>query len=252
MTTWFHHDPASGRAGPFSTDILLARYRSRLINGDTLVWREGLPEWQPLQRAMADLDTALGPQDASMPPPLPTHVQAPAAGMPAANRPHAGMRRASAPKQGMSGCLIALIVAAVVAVPMLAILAAIALPAYRDYTIKAKVTQAIGQSRPIQDAIVEHVGRTRNCPSNGDAGFEEPGRFATPLVESVEVGTNAAGACAYALTLPFVRDNGQAATVVMAMGVANNEYVFEFDCQASTLDPLYRPASCRTSPEESR
>ena len=262
MSTWFHNDPAGGRLGPFTTEGLLERYRNRLIQGDTLVWREGLSEWLPLERVMADADRVLGAQ----PPPLPAQApMPPGMGQPSAHRHHPAAQtrpplpaqpggRAAAPrKQGMSGCLIALIVVAALAIPMMAILAAIALPAYRDYTVKAKVYQAIAQSVPVQEAIVAHVGRTGSCPADGDPGFEDSRRFATPLVTGVTLDTRAEdGACTYAMVLPFAGDASEPATAVMAMGVAQDRYVFEFDCQASTLRQNFQPASCRTHAEDSQ
>jgi type IV pilus assembly protein PilA len=256
MSNWFHHDPATGRNGPLSTDGLLERYRRRLVQADTLVWREGLPEWQTLERAMADLGTVLGPQDASVPPPLPAFTPAPAyapaMGAPAAQRPYPGMHAQAPQKKGMSGCLIALIVVAVLAVPMIAILAAIALPAYRDYTVKAKVAQAIGGSLPLQEAIIAHVGRNGACPSEGDTGFEDLSSFARPPVEAIELGVRADGACQFGMTLPQAGGGSTPGVAVMSLGVTHDAYAFEFDCEASTLAPLYLPATCRNIAEDSQ
>ena len=252
MNNWFHHDPATGRNGPFSTEQLLERYRQRLVQADTLVWREGLREWQPLERAMAELGSMLGPQDSSMPPPLPAYASAPAMMAPASDRLHPRMRTPRAQRQGMSGCLIALIVVAVLAVPVMAILAAIALPAYRDYTVKAKTMQAIAESRPLQDAIIDYFSRNGSCPSPGDAGFEDMRRFTSPLVESVNLGITEHGSCAYGLSLPFARNSVKSAVAVMVMSGRDGAYSFEFDCNASTLAEMQQPSICRNYPGDSR
>lgn len=251
MDNWFHHDPATGRNGPFSTGQLLERYRQRLLQADTLVWREGLREWQPLERAMAALDTVLGPQDSSMPPPLPAYASAPAMVASASDRFHPRTRTRSHQKQGMSGCLIALIVVAVLAVPMMAILAAIALPAYRDYTIKAKTVQAISQSRPLQNAVIDYFGSNGTCPSAGDPGFENMRRFTSPVVESVELGIDQNGVCAFVLSLHDAQHSGKSATAVMTMVAREDAYTFEFNCQASTLAEI-QPSACRDFSEDPR
>ena len=122
---------------------------------------------------------------------------------------------------------------------------------YQD--LKAKVHQAIAQSVPVQEAIVAHVGRTGSCPVDGDPGFEDPARFATPLVAAYTLDTRSEdGACTYAMALPFAGDPGDPATAVMAMGVAQDRYVFELDCQASTLRDNFLPATCRTHAEDSQ
>jgi type IV pilus assembly protein PilA len=251
MSNWFHHDPAVGRAGPFSTDALLERYRNRLIQSDTLVWREGLREWQPLQAALAELEILLGPQDSSRPPPLPAHVPDPAPAAPrtmqATRPPHGGMAAGVPQKKGMSGCLIALIVVAVLAVPMFAVLAAIALPAYRDYTVRAGMQQALGQSEPAQQALVAFLEQHQACPADGDEGFSDAARFATPAISAVSFGETEDGACAYAMTLrspaPLA---GQ--TAVVLLEVADDQYHFAYDCSEGSLAAERAPILCRTAP----
>ena len=57
------------RKGPLSIAEMLELLRSRTIAGDTLVWRKGFADWQPLRR------TELGAYSRDTPPPVvPTHV----------------------------------------------------------------------------------------------------------------------------------------------------------------------------------
>lgn len=148
MTDWFVHDPALGRVGPLSTDALRERYRQRRVQRDTLVWHAELPEWQPLDRVSDAVGIDDVVPDASLPPPLP----APGAALPRALPPGTagltGLRHAPPPRR-MSGCAIAAIVLAVVALPLLGILAAIALPAYQDYVERSRDAQGRLDDRPI-------------------------------------------------------------------------------------------------------
>lgn len=249
MINWFYHDPASGRMGPFSTQDLLDRHRTRMIQADTLVWHDAMREWQSLERAMAAQDTVLGPQDTSLPPPLPAH--APVSARPAHNgvAAHTARPVAARPeKKGMSGCLIALLIGGALGVVMLAMLAAIALPAYRDYTIKAKVMQAIQQSEPVQDAMVDFVNDQGRCPRDGDPGFDDPARFATPVIQSVELGVGSDGACAYAMALRGLGGDLDGSTAVVAMRDAGDHYEFEYECDAGTLPERFGPRTCSTAP----
>ena len=93
----------------------------------------------------------------SGPPPLPPRP-------PASVRPPDNTR--------MRGCLIAAVVAIGLSVPVVAILAAIALPAYRDYTARAGVAQALADSVPLQPRLVAFVDGHGRCPTNEDPGFE--------------------------------------------------------------------------------
>ena len=76
-----------------------------------------------------------------------------------------------APKKRMHGCLIALIVAACLMIPIVGILAAIAIPAYNDYLARAKVAQAMGEAMPLKWQVVEFHAEHERCPNNGDEGF---------------------------------------------------------------------------------
>ncbi len=70
MTQWYYADDARHRHGPHSAEELRAHYRQRRIRRDTLVWREGLSEWLPLERVAGEVDLD-GLPDASLPPPMP-------------------------------------------------------------------------------------------------------------------------------------------------------------------------------------
>ena len=217
MTDWFVHDPADGRVGPLSTDAVRERYRQRRIQRDTLVWHAGMREWQPLDRVsdVVGIDDVV--QDASLPPPLP-----PAS---AAHPRAAPQQASSAPiahvaptPRGLSGCAIAAIVLAVVSIPLLGILAAIALPAYQQYVERSRAAQVRPQDRPfdadrLEDAnalardlievavIAQPAGQTQ-CPS--DFEFESAQLRHPRLQGSVEDGwpvvtltEDAVGGCAY-------------------------------------------------------
>ena len=58
------------------------------------------------------------------------------------------------------------IVFLVLLIPVGGILAAIAIPAYHDYTIRAKVSQAIQETSSVQNSITEHAASTGYWPNN--------------------------------------------------------------------------------------
>lgn len=248
---WFYHAPGQGRVGPLSADELRARYRDRRLQRDTLVWRDGLPEWQPLERLMDELGLRDVVQDTRLPPPLPAVMPiamaplgAAAAGpsaRPGPSRP--GARNAPAP-QRMHGCLIALLVAAGLSVPMIAILAAIALPEYQKYTVRAKVAAAL---EPRGTALRLGIERGRSvlgrCPE--DAG--EAGVMDETAARGLRVGTLDDGRCAFEITLAGVDPQVDGRTV---MHVAPSAPGGDWDCTGGDLPAPFRPAACRgTAPE---
>ncbi|PZU27720.1 MAG: RDD family protein [Stenotrophomonas sp.] len=53
MSQWYYADAQRERHGPIEADALREKFRAGEIDLDTLVWREGMQQWQPLS-AIAD------------------------------------------------------------------------------------------------------------------------------------------------------------------------------------------------------
>ena len=240
---WYYHDPGQGRVGPLSADAMRTRYRERRIQQDTLFWREGMREWQPLERVSDQLELLGVQPDAALPPPLPPGPP-PGVGparyaSPVATAP-ATPGYTLPPRRGMSGCLIALIVAAVIAVPMLAIIAAIALPAYQDYTLRAKVAAQVEARAPsvkaaVAAAAAAHAGE---CPASAeDANL--------PPLPGVDFGT-VHGHCAFSIRIDDPNPKLAGRTVVFVAPLSPGA---EWDCTGGDLPARYRSQRCRPEPE---
>ena len=48
MTQWYYADASGQRHGPFSAEELESHVRHARLGAASLVWREGLQDWQPL------------------------------------------------------------------------------------------------------------------------------------------------------------------------------------------------------------
>lgn len=169
---WFYADAGGQQQEPVDAETLQRLWREGRIHAQTLLWREGMAGWQPLASLAAELpwvrDAALAPV---APPPLP------AAGVakPAARAGCAG-----------GGCAIAIVLGSFGALMILGVLAAIAIPAYQDYTHRAKVAVAIGSAASLKERVMADYRRLGDCPvdievdsSDVPAGFSEVwvGRF---------------------------------------------------------------------------
>lgn len=55
MSTWYFVDANHDRQGPVSGEELALAFRQGRIHRDTLVWRDGLPQWAALEHHLADL-----------------------------------------------------------------------------------------------------------------------------------------------------------------------------------------------------
>jgi uncharacterized RDD family membrane protein YckC len=143
-------------------------------------------------------------------------------------------------QRGLGGCGIAILVGGLLLglVFFVGILAAISLPAYQDYTQRAKISEAVAEGRSMTLAIDEFLLATDRCPASLDeAGLVEP---SSPLVQSTDVGEIDAGQC----SLRFTLGGTQA-------GPYDGEYLWfshdgegGWDCGGSMADKLL-PAGCR-------
>lgn len=97
--------------------------------------------------------------------------------------------------------MIAVIVCAALAIPTIGILAAIAVPAYQDYVLRAKVMQASAAAQPLQATIDRGAAALDACPRNGEAGIGTADSYAGPLIASVNVGAFENGNCGYEIVL---------------------------------------------------
>ena len=231
MSDWYYSAGNEQRQGPLSSDDLVAQFRHGRIGRDTLVWRDGQSQWQPLGDFAAELGLA-NEAGAPLPPPLPSHRPTPVAYSSAAQ---------PAPKSGLSGCMIALIVVAALAVPMVAILAAIALPAYQAYTLRARTSAALVEAAPLKPNIAEYLSRERACPSNGDADFGVPETYASAHLASITLGTFESKHCGMELIL---RNAGNDRLDGKKIWLEYDPSDASWEC-SSEIDDKYLSPTCR-------
>jgi type IV pilus assembly protein PilA len=123
------------------------------VQAATLVWREGLANWVPLAQVAPELGIAL------------PHTAIPA--------PGAGPRVPAAVRKG-GGVPVWLIVVIVLGglVMFAGVLLAISIPAYQDYTARARLSEALARASGVKLAVVEYWYEHETCPTNDDEGFE--------------------------------------------------------------------------------
>ena len=235
MSDWYYAEPNQQRRGPLPAENLRELFQSSRIGLDTLVWRDGLTQWQPLSDFAEEL-RLLELSSTSMPPPLPS-----AGATPPSYPSHAARPATAPPKSGLSGCAIVLIICAVLAVPVLGILAAIALPAYNDYTQRARVAAVIPQAMPLQEAIANHLRENQTCPGNEDAGFGPPESYASGLIASITVGEFDTNQCGIELRLTVPgNDKLDGKAVWFEYNAADSSW----QC-SSEIDDKFLPMQCR-------
>lgn len=219
MMQWYYVDKNQQRVGPMDASVLVDALRHGHLNLNTMIWQEGMQAWQPLS---AHLD---------------------ALGVPEALRVR---------KQATGGTaaiwVIIIIVMGVVGIAVLGILAAIAIPAYNDYTVRAKVTEGLNIAAAAKLATSEAWQQSGKWPTNdSEASY-----------------TSASSAVVSEVTIPSAQDikitysssvREIAGETLMLRGEVDDNGNIEWACnaagsnklngQSGTLPAKYAPTNCR-------
>ena len=135
-----------------------------------------------------------------------------------------------------------------IVVAIIGILAAIALPAYQDYTIRSKVTEGLTLASEAKTAVAEtaaSLGGLGNVTAE-NTGYSLP-EGGTRYVDSIEI-TDASG-----IITVITKDTGATddpeltLTPTQAGGAA--EAPIEWTCRLAAGLPKHVPANCRTAAE---
>lgn len=133
-----------------------------------------------------------------------------------------------------------------IVIAIIGILAAVAIPAYKDYTLRAKVGEAMSLTSGAKSAVAEYHMTNGSFPAtNADAGLAAAATITGNYVDNVAVGADGV------ITATFNLDDVN--LTVGGLGVAGTTITFTptagtgsitWAC-GGTTDTRYRPSSCR-------
>ena len=127
-----------------------------------------------------------------------------------------------------------------IVVAIIGILAAIAIPAYQDYTIRARVTEGLSLADSAKTAVAETFQSDPTLPLNTGWSVPNP----TTNVQSV-----ALDAATGDITITYTASAGNGTiTVVPSPALVSGTPVsgsMTWDCTGGTLVAKYRPSACR-------
>ena len=126
-----------------------------------------------------------------------------------------------------------------IVVAIIGILAAVAIPAYQDYIVRARVTEGLSLSTAGKTAVSEYFSSQGTLPSNNtQAGLAASQDISGNSVDSVEIQTN--GVIVVTFSTPAI----SASTLELQPTTSEGKVVW--DCSTGgDLDAKYRPSSCR-------
>lgn len=127
-----------------------------------------------------------------------------------------------------------------IVVAIIAILAAIALPAYQDYLIRTQVSEGLTLASGAKAAVQETYANTGTFPTtNADAGLGAAATINGKYVTQVAVGAGGA------ITATFGGDaNTNLSGDTLTLTPTDNGGAVEWACTSNT-DAKYKPKACR-------
>ncbi len=142
-----------------------------------------------------------------------------------------------------------------IVVAIIGILAAVALPAYQDYTVKAKVSEIVLAASACRTNVSEVYQSTSNLPDAGNWGceVENPTKYVASVTTSAKGAITVTSASADNSGLPAAAA-GKAISMVplstsTALAVAGSP-VKEWKCGPSPTTPMptkYLPGTCQAT-----
>ena len=136
-----------------------------------------------------------------------------------------------------------------IVVAIIGVLAAVALPAYSSYTIRAKLSEVILAASACRTAVSEYVqGNGTVASSSGAWGCSSR---ATQYTASIAVAANTGVITALVQGIDAEVNNStitltpsSSATTAVAL-TTGDDFIASWDCGSTTIDSQYLPASCR-------
>jgi type IV pilus assembly protein PilA len=129
-----------------------------------------------------------------------------------------------------------------IVVAIIAILAAIAIPAYQDYLVRAQVSEGMVLAGGAKAAVWDYVSNTGTYPSNNQsAGLSSAASINGAYVSSVDV----TGGKIKVLYGPRANSAITGSASYLLLSPVSNAGSITWTCIPSTLAAKYLPSTCR-------
>ena len=133
-----------------------------------------------------------------------------------------------------------------IVVAIIGILAAVAVPAYQDYTIRAKVTEGIAAAGAAKSGVTDAFNASGTLPStNVAAGLATTDTdYASTYIKSL--GVSGSGLITVTFNkLGSTTDAATDKTIIFTPSANANTGALNWTCTGGTLVQKYRPSNCR-------
>lgn len=127
-----------------------------------------------------------------------------------------------------------------IVVAIIGILAAVAIPAYQDYTVRAKVTEGLGMAAGMKSRIEEtRIALGHFASTNASYGLAASSSITGNDFISLEVAT------AGRVTITYSNDSAIMNQTIVMTPTLGSGGSLRWNCTGGTVKDKYRPANCR-------
>ncbi|OZB54503.1 pilin [Thiomonas sp. 13-64-67] len=130
-----------------------------------------------------------------------------------------------------------------IVVAIIGILAAIAIPAYQDYVIRAQVSEGLSLMDGLKTPMTEYYSNNGTFPTNGQGGIATDTDIKGNYVSKVD--TTAAGLIT--ATYGGTKSNSVISTGTLNLSAITNKGSIQWSCNSSTIKQKYLPSSCTST-----
>lgn len=134
-----------------------------------------------------------------------------------------------------------------IVIAIVGILAAVALPAYQDYTARAQMSEALTLAEGQKAAVVEYFSDNGVFPANNtSAGIAAPSTITGKYVAKVEVSQVGTSGAQITSTMKSSGVNADIKGKTLTLVGQQNSGSFSWECKGGNVGGKFLPSSCRT------
>jgi len=130
-----------------------------------------------------------------------------------------------------------------IVIAIIGILAAIAIPAYQDYTVRSKVSEGLNMAGSAKLAVAETFDSTGRMPTGGNTSYGLP---QADSITGTYVGSISASATTGTVNITYKAiGSAIAAGNTVLLIPTTNAGSIQWRCSSSTIAGKYLPSNCR-------